>query len=346
MAKRKRLTPAQESYLDSENPELETKSFSLRLSGQPPIAHVAGEAAVASALQELSDEIKTAKEDGRMIMALPLDEIDTGYLVRDRMIADEDELHVLMQSLQSRGQQTPIEVVDLGPAAGQGRYGLISGWRRLTALRRLADDTGEARFGHVQALIRKPESAEAAYTAMVEENEIRVGLSYYERARIVAKAAEQGVFYTEKDALQELFHAASRAKRSKIKSFLALYHALDQDLQFAAHIPERLGMSLVKAMDANASVAQTARAALEASKPKNPEAEVEVLERVLQASPEKAVVSPILDTESIPKSESKSEKAGKGIDVAAVLEGDKVILTGADVTPAFLARIQAWLKRQ
>jgi len=319
MAKRKRLTPAQESYLDSENPELETKSFSLRLSGQPPIAHVAGEAAVASALQELSDEIKTAKEDGRMIMALPLDEIDTGYLVRDRMIADEDELHVLMQSLQSRGQQTPIEVVDLGPAAGQGRYGLISGWRRLTALTRLADDTGEARFGHVQALIRKPESAEAAYTAMVEENEIRVGLSYYERARIVAKAAEQGVFYTEKDALQELFHA---------------------------HIPERLGMSLVKALDANASVAQTARAALEASKPKTPEAEVEVLERVLQASPEKTVVSPVLDTESIPKSESKSEKAGKGIDVAAVLEGDKVILTGADVTPAFLARIQAWLKRQ
>jgi hypothetical protein len=33
-----------------------------------------------------------------------------------------------------------------------------------------------------------------AYLAMVEENEIRVGLSFYERARIVARAAEAGVF--------------------------------------------------------------------------------------------------------------------------------------------------------
>ena len=50
---------------------------------------------------------------------------------------------------------------------------------------------------------------------MVEENEIRVGLSYYERARIVAKAVAQGVFETEKQALQRLFHTASRPKRSK-----------------------------------------------------------------------------------------------------------------------------------
>ena len=46
---------------------------------------------------------------------------------------------------------------------------------------------------------------EDAYVAMVEENEIRVGLSFYERARIAAKSVEAGVYPDDRAALRALF---------------------------------------------------------------------------------------------------------------------------------------------
>jgi ParB family chromosome partitioning protein len=44
----------------------------------------------------------------------------------------------------------------------------------------------------VLALIRRPETSADAYLAMVEENEIRAGISFYERARLAAEAAKLG----------------------------------------------------------------------------------------------------------------------------------------------------------
>ena len=81
---------------------------------------------------------------------------------------------------------------------------------------------------------------------MVEENEIRLGLSHYERARVAARATERGVFPSEKAALLALFATASRAKRSRIRAFLDIYHALDGSLRFPAALPERLGLRLVE----------------------------------------------------------------------------------------------------
>jgi hypothetical protein len=57
------------------------------------------------------------------------------------------------------------------------------------------------------------------------------------------------VFETEKQALQRLFSAASRARRSKIGSFLSIYRLLDDVLRFPAAIPERLGLALSKALE-------------------------------------------------------------------------------------------------
>ena len=102
-----------------------------------PIAQVAGEAAASAALSELSQEMEAARAEGRLMVSLPLDAIDAGYLVRDRLVQDEDEMQALIASLISRGQQTPIEVVALPEPKDGQTHGLISGWRRLTALRRL-----------------------------------------------------------------------------------------------------------------------------------------------------------------------------------------------------------------
>ncbi|WP_172300518.1 ParB N-terminal domain-containing protein [Pseudoruegeria sp. HB172150] len=270
MAKRKRLSPAQSDYLESETPALETKSMPI---GRAPIAQVAGEAATSAALQELAGELKQARDEGRLILTLDEAAIEAGYLVRDRILADDEELQALMESLRARGQQTPVEVVELEG----GRFGLISGWRRLTALRRLRAETGEDRFGQVKALLRRPESASDAYVAMVEENEIRVGLSYYERARVAARAVEQGVYTDEKAALLSLFASASRAKRSKIRSFLTIYHAADDALRFPMAIGERLGLALSKALDEAPERIDGLLKTLADRRPESAEAELELL---------------------------------------------------------------------
>ena len=288
MAKRKRLSPAEATALQpSATAAPETKSIPSHPFGvepkaprRAPIAQVAGDAATQAALEEVADELRTAKTSGRMVLELPLFAVDETYLVRDRIQPDTDELEELMASLTARGQQTPIEVVE----TGQGRYGLISGWRRLTALRQLE---GRGGAGTIQALLRQPQDASDAYLAMVEENEIRVGLSYYERARIVVRAAEQGAYRNQAEALKGLFGNVSRAKRSKIGSFIRLYTVLDARLQFPAAISERLGLALVKAFEADPGQGEKLRERMRKSVARTAADEMARLERFLTESGKK-----------------------------------------------------------
>lgn len=340
MAKRKRLTPATPGFLDTESPVLETKSMSPAPAyARAPIAQVAGEAATASALQELASEVKRAKDEGRMIQMLPADQIEMSYLVRDRMGADEEEMQVLMDSLRARGQQTPVEVVDLG----EGRYGLISGWRRLTAMRRLFAETGEDRFAQIKALLRRPENAAEAYVAMVEENEIRVGLSYYERARVVAIAVDQGVYETDKQALNALFASASRSKRSKIKSFLTLYHALDAHLRFATSIGERQGLTLAKLLDAEPARAVDLVQALQDAAPETAKDETACLERALRPAAKQSLTQP-LETAPEPKRPMPNGVDRLTDDLQAQYSGYSLTLSGRGMSEAFRVRLLDWIK--
>ncbi len=302
----------------------------------PPIAHVAADAAVAAALGSLTDEITAARDGGRLIQALPLASVDAGYLVRDRMLADEGELDTLIASIRARGQQVPIEVV----ALVGGTYGLISGWRRLTALRRLhAEAPGDPRFATVQALLRRPESASDAYLAMVEENEIRVGLSYYERARIVARAAEAGVFPDPGAALQRLFAAASRTRRSKIGSFLRIYQALDDQLRFPAAIPERLGLALSRALEADTTLAPRLRDRLRKTPPASAEAELAALDRATRA--------PSAAKRPTPKTPLPAPgNATISPDIRMETAHGRITLSGPGVTARLQARLIAWLSDQ
>ena len=346
MAKRKRLTPAHPTDSPAARAP-ETKSmFPPALGGRPPIAQVAGEAASVAALQELSEEMTRGRAEGRIIQALPLDAVDEGYLVRDRMLADEEELAVLIDSIRARGQQSPIEVVELG----QGRYGLISGWRRLTALRRLAKAAGQGEGPQtVLAVLRRPETASDAYLSMVEENEIRVGLSFYERARIVARAAEQGVYRDTTTALAGLFASASRSKRSKIGSFLKLYQALDDRLAFASAIPERLGLALVKAMEADPDLASRLAERLRKNPSGTAAGEIATLEKALKGQGAKQSLTPALDTESAAKTGSepgpyRAREITPGITLQP--RGDTLVLSGAGITDGFRAELEAWLRRR
>jgi len=53
----------------------------------------------------------------------------------------------------------------------------------------------------VLALVRRPAPAAETRVAMIEENEIRQGPSYYERARKATRSVDMGVFDSEKQAL-------------------------------------------------------------------------------------------------------------------------------------------------
>lgn len=329
MAKRKRLTPPVPPETgDGGLPAgLETKAmypFGVVPPNRPPIAQVAGEAAAQSALDELADEMRDIRATGRLVTPLALDVIVEDHMVRDRMINDPVEMESLKSSLLARGQQTAIEVVDLG----QGRYGLISGWRRLHAFRALHDQTGEERFALIQALIKPIDSVCDGYVAMVEENEIRTNLSFYERARLAAEAARLGIYPNTKRAVQALFANATPAKRSKIGSFVRLHEQLGDVLQFPAAIPEKLGLALVRAIEADTGLAACLKTALRKTPPQSPDQERAALERALHKVPAKTAAP----AEIIP-----------GVTLTA--RKGSVVLSGKGVTDDLRAALVAWLRR-
>lgn len=336
MAKRKRLTLPSGIFPDETAPLSAGTEPKPALSapfgaGAAPIARVAADAATSAAFEAVSDELRRARVEGRLVQSLPLASVMEDYLVRDRIAAEDEELAALMESLEARGQQTPIEVVDLG----QGRYGLISGWRRLTALRRLQARAGEPRFDTVLALLRRPAESSDAYVAMVEENEVRVGLSYYERARIVAKAVEQGVFGTRKQALQTLFASASRAKRSKIGSFLTIVAALDPVLRHPARLGERTGLALAQALEADPALGPRLAQDLAAVPAVTAEAE--------QARLASALRPPLPSPAPSATEPSATDEAAPGISVR--LERTRLTLTGPGVDARLHARLLAWLSQ-
>src|SRR6056297_1827704 len=260
MAKRKRLGGPLQDYLATSETSQEKSSAS-----SAPIARVAGETSVNAAFEEVSRELSSARDEGRLVLRLPLDKVEAAWLTRDRThpgTSEDPEFNALLESLRRNGQRSPIEVVDIG----QSHYGLISGWRRLTALRHLYEESGDERFATVLAFLRQPASSEDAYVAMVEENEVRLGLSYYERARIAAKSVEAGVYPNTKAALQSLFASASRAKRSKIGSFLTLYRVLGDRVHFPQALTERMGLSLARILDADEAAEKRLRARVETSR--------------------------------------------------------------------------------
>lgn len=333
---RRRLTPAQPGYLSSAAaPAAPTPSPAAATPrAVAPIAQVSGQSAEAAALREITENLQAARDEGRMIVDVPLADISQGHLVRDRVTLDRDEIEALKASIRDHGQRTPAEITPLSASpTSEGtppyRFGLISGWRRLRALSELYEETRDPRFSTLRALIRSSETAAESYVAMVEENEIRVGLSYYERARVVAEAAARGVFEDQSAALRSLFATASRAKRSKIGSFIDIHEGLGDLLNFPADIPERLGLALVSRLRLG-DRAQI-RTALIEKRPATAEAELALLEKL--SRPPKIDVS---------RAKQQGEVLRDGVTLLAARKGQKITLTfsGAGVDDALLARLR------
>ncbi|MAQ45139.1 MAG: nuclease [Confluentimicrobium sp.] len=391
MAKRRRLTPPRADFLPSAAepaagaaPEapgpLETKTM-FRLNPNPvpppnpvpnpaprsraPIADVAGETSASAALSELSQEVAQRRAEGRMVERLPLLQVDAAHLVRDRLTADAEELQALTDSLRDRGQQTPIEVVDRGESA-RPRYGLIAGWRRMAALLQLSGEAGEApQDATVLAVIRSPKTASDAYLAMVEENEIRADLSYYERARIVLKSVEQGVHLSQKEALTTLFKHVSRAKRSKIKSFVPVVAALDGVLRFPTALSEKAGLDLARYLAADQGHAARLITRLQDAAPASAEEELALIAAETGSPAMAPAADPDIPVETVPVTgvsvsnppapprqpaapRAQNRETESRAAVHADFEPDHGIirLSGPGVDAAFLLDLEHWLVRR
>ena len=336
MAKRKRLTPEPSQVRAA--PSAEVKSTLPRgMGARMPIADVAQDASASAALAEVAQTLTAARNEGRLIQRLPLDLIDEDHLVRDRIMADPEELQVLKDSLRERGQQTAIEVV----ALEGGRFGLISGWRRLAAMRDLALESKTPDFETILALVRTPTDAAQSYVAMVEENEIRVGLSFYERARIVARATDRGVFPSDRVALSTLFAAVSRSKRSKIGNFVGLVRALDGALRHPTQLTERTGLALAQALETIPGLESRLKEALAANPDRDPGEETGILMQEMDRTP---ATPPPYAPKDRPKLPSQRETMPSGLTVRVEANGDIRLSGIALQSPSYVKRLMAALR--
>ncbi len=363
MARRRRLeAPGAEELADLEAgfaaKPLPDRLGSDRTGLVAPIAQIAGEIARAAEPLDVEKRVSMARdsvdavawrqavEQGRVITDLPLDQIDLDHMMRDRIVVEATELEELKTSIVANGLRLPIEVMLLA----DGRYGLVSGWRRVTVLRQLQDQDPAA-WATIKAIIRPPYEAAALYTAMVEENELRSQVTPYERGRIAVVAASLGAFPDTEAAIETIFAAASKAKRSKIRSFAHVHDELGDMLQFPTDLSERNGLRLAYAL--REGYAPQLRAALRGSTRGGPALEWALLEPIVAAA-EAVERSP--DQGGRPRarfarSSRAPEDLANGVSMERVLheDGYSIRLRGTvvDVTMVdqLMDQLRRWLSR-
>jgi ParB family chromosome partitioning protein len=228
----------------------------------PPIAQVAAEAAAltptvtadmrAEAARDKRDaeRLRQAEAEGLVLLEVPTAQIVADELTRDRMVMNAEEMGELKASIALSGLRLPIEIFEIVEPGDGPKYGLLSGFRRLAALRALEAETGQESYRRIKAILRDPGSVAGAYLAMVEENEIRASLTPYERGRVAVLSVQQGAYDAVDAAVNGLFHAASKAKRSKIRSFALVHEELGDMLSFPEGLSERAGLRLAGALRA------------------------------------------------------------------------------------------------
>lgn len=255
-----------------------------------PIAQVAAETARSLDLASPADRAdkaaaeayRAAKEQGLVMAEIPVTEIDPEDLIRDRAELDQEEMTELRMSIAANGLRLPIEVYELAQPREGMRFGVLSGYRRLLAVRALLALTEDKKYQTIRAIIRKPETVSGAFVAMVEENEIRANLSQFERGRIAAITAQTGAFASVEEAVNTLFAQASRAKRSKVRSFAQIFEDLGDLLVYPDALTERSGLRLAAALRSGAE--RELRDALAAVRPMSADEEWALLEPVIRAS--------------------------------------------------------------
>ncbi|MDB6452866.1 ParB N-terminal domain-containing protein [Falsirhodobacter sp. 20TX0035] len=228
-----------------------------------------------------AERLREAEGRGLVLLEIPLERVEAEAIVRDRMALDPESMKELQLSIAAQGLRLPVEVFRLpGTGTGQGeRFGLLSGYRRLRAVQNLRGLTGDAKYDTIRAIVREPDAMGGTFAAMVEENEVRAGLSHFERGRIAVIAAQQGAFPNVEAAVDALFPVASKGKRSKIRSFALIFEELGDMLLFPDALREKDGLRLAGALREGHE--GRLRDALADGSPETPAEELAVLEEAM-----------------------------------------------------------------
>ena len=346
MAKRKKISaPSPEALQAMEDGFARAAPAPSATGAMAPIAQIAGETAyLADPLPAQSrrdtaeaEAYRTARDAGRIVLTLALDDIDDDAMIRDRTVLDAQDLDELKGAIAAHGLRAPIEVF---AQDGPRPYGLLSGYRRLRAFRDLAALTNDPAYASIPAFIRDPEAMGGAFAAMVEENEIRSALSHFERGRIAVIAAQQGAFVSSDAAVASLFSQASKAKRSKIRSFAVIFEELGDCLAFPELLKEREGLRLATALRGGAE--RALRTALDAAAAQTPDQEWAALKPVIEASEAALQDSPRRgrprSTGLAPGWHGKAFVLDSGITLRRAQDatGHTIRLEGAHLTPALV----------
>lgn len=266
-------------------PELETKAMSRR----GPMATAIGENAeslrrrqeaeadIRAENDRLAHEFVRLKRLGLITDLIPVAEVRTSKLIRDRSQKRDPDLDELKESIREIGLSNPIRVERVGEG-----YELVQGFRRLTAYRELLEETGDQAFSLIPAgMLAAGETLEGLYRRMVDENLVRRDLSFWEMASFArAYADDPDTEAHDVDAaISTLFRTANRQKRIYIRHFATLVTVFEQALNWPEAIPRALGLKLVRRIEDHPMLGARILEALRAAGPGDAETELALLRR-------------------------------------------------------------------
>ncbi len=218
----------------------------------------AAELAIRAENDALAHEHVRLKKLGLITDLIQTAKVQTTKLTRDRSANVDPELAELKASIQAVGLSNPIRV----EKTAEG-YELIQGFRRLTAFRELAEETGDPRYTRIPAaMVPRGEPLVDLYRKMVDENLVRKDLSFGEMAQLAIAYANDAQIDSG-EAVSVLYASALKQKRSYIRQFSKVLGELQGRVLFAESWPRAVGLGLCKALEADPQKAVAMIAALD-----------------------------------------------------------------------------------
>lgn len=274
------------SEIDTPEPAPETKSArrgpmasAINENAEALKARMTAAEAIRGENDSLAHEYVALRDAGQVVQMIPLEDVHTYMLVRDRMLKVDDlELEELVTSIRELGLSNPIRVISRPDGTG---FELVQGHRRLNAYRRLRD-AGEGEWSTIPALVL-PDVPDIAglYRRMVDENVVRKDLSFAEMAHVAqVYLADPATNVSDlSDAVAALFQSAPYSKRSYIRSFAALMDRIGNTLAYPTELPRALGVALARVLKDHPQVADGIRADLADWDSRTVKEELDVLRR-------------------------------------------------------------------
>ncbi len=242
------------------------------------------EAAIRAENDGLAHEHVRLKKLGLITDLLPTAAIKISKLTRDRSSGVDPELEELKASILAVGLSNPIRVEQME----DGTYELIQGFRRLSAFREIAQDTGDKRYLKIPAaLVPRGEPLAALYRKMVDENLVRKDISFGEMAQLALSYAED-TGMDAADAVYELYASARKQKRTYIRQFARMIQMTGGAIRHIEDVPRALGVDLIKLLEAAPERADALIARLRRDETRSAEQELQILRDFLAEKPEAA----------------------------------------------------------